>query len=148
MVIDIIYNIALLLSVSVVYATYPFKAMRTTKRFLTVMGVAIGLVGMLIMSRPFVLSEGIVFDGRSILIGVTGMFFGPIPSIIASCMMVLYRIYLGGSGMVTGISVISTACAMGVLWHGFRYKKFMQTKSPANFELYIVGLLVHVVMLG
>ncbi len=148
MVIDIIYNIALLLSVSVVYATYPFKAMRTTKRFLTIMGVAIGLVGLLIMSRPYILAEGIVFDGRSILIGVTGMFFGPIPAIIASSMMLSYRIFLGGSGMVTGISVISTACAIGVLWHSFRYKKFMQTKSPANFELYMVGLLVHIVMLG
>lgn len=96
MFIDIVYNIALLLSVSIIYATFPFKAQRQTNGVRILLGLVIGAVGLLIMSRPAVLLEGVVFDGRSILLGVAGMFFGAVTTIIAAIMMIIYRIFMGG----------------------------------------------------
>jgi diguanylate cyclase (GGDEF)-like protein/PAS domain S-box-containing protein len=147
MIIDIIYNISLLLSISVIYATLPIRRLRNDRLFLFLMGVILGAVGILIMSRPLVLAPGVVFDGRSILLGVTAMFFGTIPACIAACAMVVYRIYIGGSGMVTGILVILTASGIGIGWHHLRFKKFMESKNPNHIELYLVGLVVHIVML-
>jgi hypothetical protein len=95
MLIDIIYNIALLLAVSLFFATHPFKQLHKEWWFRTLMGLAIGTLGLLVMSRPAVLMEGIVFDGRTILLGVSGMFFGPVETIIASVLMICYRILMG-----------------------------------------------------
>lgn len=147
MVIDIIYNIALLLSLGIVYAIYPFKSMVKLRRHMILLGVGIGLVGLLLMSRPFVLVEGIMFDGRSILVGATSMFFGPVPAVISSAMMIAYRIFLGGDGVHTGVAVIASTCLIGVLWHRMRFESVMARKKQTGFEFYLVGLAMHVVML-
>lgn len=148
MLIDIVYNIALLLSISVVYVTYPFKAQTRSAVVRMFFGLAIGLVGLLIMSRPAVLFQGIVFDGRSILLGVSGMFFGAVTTIIAAVMMIIYRIVIGGGGMWTGISVICSSCAIGVWWHHKRYRLFMESHTHPGIEVYLVGLAVHILMLA
>lgn len=148
MVIDIIYNIALLLSLSVIYATLPIRRIRDDRLFLVLMGIILGAVGVLIMSRPLVLSPGVVFDGRSILLGVTAMFFGIIPSSIAAFAMLVYRIFLGGGGTLTGSLVILSASGIGVAWHHLRFNTFMESKNPNHIELYLVGLIVHIVMLA
>lgn len=148
MVIDIINNIALLLSVSVIFATYPFKSAHASKRVLVLMGLVVGSLGLLIMSRPAVLLQGIVFDGRTILLGVSGMFLGYIPTILAAIMMIAYRIMMGGGGMVTGVSTIFFACSIGLLWHRYRYHVYVKTWVKASLELYLVGLAVHVCMLA
>ncbi|MFA7643289.1 MAG: LytS/YhcK type 5TM receptor domain-containing protein, partial [Sphaerochaetaceae bacterium] len=125
MLIDIIYNIALLLAVSLFFATHPFKQLHKEWWFRTLMGLAIGTLGLLVMSRPAVLMEGIVFDGRTILLGVSGMFFGPVETIIASVLMICYRILMGGGGVYTGVATIVFAAAIGSIWHHVRYNRFM-----------------------
>jgi diguanylate cyclase (GGDEF)-like protein/PAS domain S-box-containing protein len=147
MVFDIIYNISLLLSVGIVYAVTPFNRIQLNTRQKILVGVVIGAVGMLIMSRPVVFTEGIVFDGRSILLGVSGMFFGAIPTAIAAALMLPYRIWMGGSGLPTGIVVIITASAIGVLWHQLRYRDFMQSPRVGHREILGVSVLIHIVML-
>ena len=147
MVIDIVYNIALLLSLSVVYSALPQRRFTQNRLSLVGMGLVIGGVGLLIMSRPLVLVPGVVFDGRSILLSVTGMFFGAIPTTVSALMMIVYRIIIGGGGVTTGLSVIVTASLIGITWNHYRLEKFMKLQDPLHIELYGVGLLVHVVML-
>ena len=107
-------------------------------------GLTLGVIGITIMSHPWKLSPGIVFDTRSVLISITGLFFGSIPTIVAVLMTAAYRIYLGGSGVVAGISVILTSAAIGLGWRNLRKGKEDQIKA---LELYRFGILVHVVML-
>jgi diguanylate cyclase (GGDEF)-like protein/PAS domain S-box-containing protein len=147
MIIAIIYNIALLLSLSVVYATYPFKEYKTFRNHTTLIGLVLGFSGILIMINPFVLSSGVVFDSRSILICVSGMAFGFVPTIISVVMMACYRIWLGGAGLVSGLSVIAFSAFCGLLWHAFRYK-YVYLKRPLMWlEYLIVGFVTHVGML-
>ncbi|MFA6646164.1 MAG: HD domain-containing phosphohydrolase [Sphaerochaetaceae bacterium] len=147
MVIDLVYNIALLLSLSAIYAIYPFKFSRKSLLHVLALGIAIGLVGMLIMSRPFVFTKGLIFDSRTILIGVAGMVFGVVPTVIAVIMMVAYRLLIGGGGVITGVTTILTAFAIGSSWHHFRYQKFIKKNNPLQIEPFLVGLIIHVVML-
>lgn len=148
MLIDIIYNIALLLAVSLFFVTYPFKQLHKEWWFRTLMGLAIGTLGLLVMSRPAVLMQGIVFDGRTILLGVSGMFFGPVETIIASVLMICYRILMGGGGVYTGVATIVFAAAIGSIWHRVRYNRFMASSSRIALELYLVGLTIHLFMLA
>jgi diguanylate cyclase (GGDEF)-like protein/PAS domain S-box-containing protein len=147
MVFDIIYNIALLLSVGIIYAVTPLNKIQLTRRQQLLVGIVIGAAGILIMSRPVVFSEGIVFDGRSILLGASGMFFGVIPATVAAVLMIPYRIWMGGSGLPTGILVIVTATGIGIIWHHLRYRIFMENPRVGHKELLAVSLLVHIVML-
>ena len=144
---DVIYNIALLLSVGSIYAISPLNRTQFSKKQQCIIGVLIGAVGLLIMSRPVVFTEGIVFDGRSILLGVAGMFFGTAPTLIAAAMMIPYRIMMGGGGLSTGLVVITSASAIGIVWHLKRYQAFMERDKVNHRELLGVGLLVHAVML-
>ena len=147
MVIDVVYNISLLLTVGVIFAVYPMKRMRLDRVHRVLVGFIIAAVGLLIMSRPAVFAEGIVFDGRSILLGTVGMFFGAIPVSIAAAFMIPYRIMMGGDGAITGVLVTLSASAIGSYWHYRRFNTFIKRGRISHLELYLVGLIVHVVMI-
>lgn len=142
-VLDIILNIALLLSISIIFATFPLRKISFTKRSQYLMGLVIGVIGVLLINRAVIITEGIVFDGRSILLGVSAMFFGPIPAIIGNLIVVVYRLILGGGGVWTGITSPTIATVVGLLWNRWRYKAFREKKNNQTWELYIVGLIVH-----
>ncbi|MFA5570077.1 MAG: HD domain-containing phosphohydrolase [Sphaerochaetaceae bacterium] len=139
MVVDIVYNIALLLAVSVIFSTFPLKTDVLTKRSQILLGVIVGLLGILIMSRPAFFSSGVTFDSRTILIGVTAMFFGPITGGIGSLFIIVYRLYLGGGGVWTGMLSTLVAFGGGSVWHHTRYRK----GNYKLYEFYLVGLFIH-----
>jgi PAS domain S-box-containing protein len=108
-------------------------------------GFIVGGIGIAIMFTPWVLIPGLIFDTRSILLGICGLFFGVIPTIIAMLMTAAMRIYQGGSGAIMGVSVIFATGTIGILW-GYLRKRSMQNISW--LELYIFGIVIHIVMLG
>jgi diguanylate cyclase (GGDEF)-like protein/PAS domain S-box-containing protein len=145
MVIDVIYNITLLLSLTVIYAVYPLKLdTKVTIEVRIVQGLALAVVGILIMSRPAVLFEGLVFDGRTVLLGVAGFFFGTIPTAIGVVFMVIYRLMMGGSGLKTGIFTIICSSLIGLYWRHRRYFAVIN-KNNATGEIYLVALIIHVI---
>ena len=115
-VLHLIYNASLLLALGIVCeASYllPKKWGQANK---VIGGLMIGFIGILVMTLPFTLSEGITFDTRSILISVSAMIFGPVQAIIAAVMTILYRIiFIGGAGTLTGSSVIAVSAVLGLL---------------------------------
>ena len=71
-----------------------------------VSGIIFSLAVLATMSNKFVLSEGVVFDARSAVISICGMFAGPIAVSITSATAIIHRIHTGGGGMTMGILVI------------------------------------------
>jgi len=61
-------------------------------------GLFIGMAAVVGMMIPMRLGEGVIFDGRSILIGVGSAVGGVTVAIFTVLPSVLYRIYLGGQG--------------------------------------------------
>ena len=147
MILDVVYNITLLLILCVLYATYPFKDYKSLFSHSIRVGCIVGLFGLLIMLNPFVLEDGVVFDSRSILICVTGMFFGLVPAAIASFFMALYRIFIGGFGLQTGLLTISFSLLMGSLWHRFRLHGFVEKQRFLSLEFLLVGEMNHIGLL-
>src|SRR5690606_29519672 len=69
-------------------------------------GLALGLTTILIMLTHWVYQPGIVFDTRSVLLSISGLFFDAIPTAIAMLMAAAFRFYQGGIAAATGVLVI------------------------------------------
>ncbi|HAF85053.1 MAG TPA: diguanylate cyclase [Sphaerochaeta sp.] len=146
MVIDIVINILLLLILSVVYATYPFKNYTKLFSHSLLVGVVIGLLGILFMFIPMVVEQGLQFDSRSIIVGVTAMSFGFVPSLIGALIMAIFRLSLGGVGTLTGLAVLFVSFSIGSIWHKLRFKKVSRRQHYMGLEFLLVGLLTHLGM--
>ena len=108
-----------------------------------VRGLVFGLVGILLMMFPYTLEAGITFDSRSVLLSLTGLFYGPLTTLISTAMVLLMRVWNGGAGVWMGASVIVSSALIGLYWRRIPWFK----KRPGTwFEFYTMGLAVHVVM--
>jgi len=145
---DLLFNTALLLSISIVYNLF-FIRINSRKKWLeVVLGIFLGGVGILLMMNTVSFSNGIIFDTRSILISVSGLFLGYLPTIIAVLMISAYRIYLGGGGALTGVLVTMTSATIGLIWYRYRMPAILKKPHKVWPELYLFGVLIHLVMLA
>lgn len=140
-------NILLLLGLAVAYSVFPLNTKIGTIGRGLIMGLLVSIIGITIMSTPYELAPGIIFDARAVAISVSGMFIGLIPTVIAATIMSLYRLYIGGAGAFVGVAWIIFAAVIGLLWRKFRLKntRFEKTKIT-GMELYLVSLFVQIVM--
>ncbi|HWQ22142.1 MAG TPA: PAS domain S-box protein [Clostridia bacterium] len=107
-------------------------------------GLAIGAIGFFVMLMPWTFVTGVTFDTRSVLLAVSGLFFGAIPTAIAALVMAAVRLIQGGGGAWTGVSVIAASAAIGVVWRRAQRRPL----AALSFgSLFMLGLVVHVVML-
>lgn len=142
----LINNVALLLVLCLLSEMLGFRLQeRKTiiRQILT--GIVLGAIGLAIMSSPWTFGQGVVFDTRSVLLVISGFFFGSIPVIIAVLMTGIFRFITGGAGVWTGLAVIVTSGVIGLCWRRCRPHK---NQKPSITELYLLGIVVHVVMLG
>ncbi|MBN1582143.1 MAG: PAS domain S-box protein, partial [Anaerolineae bacterium] len=140
----LVNNAALLLALAILYDILPPPA--KTRRWLQAIltGILLGLIGVAVMLTPWRFSEGVIFDTRSILLSITGLFFGPVSTALAAAMTCVLRIFQGGDGTLMGVAVILTSAGLGLAW---RYRLRAQKRTPRWFEFYGFGIVVHVAML-
>jgi LytS/YehU family sensor histidine kinase len=96
------------------------------------------------MAFPFRFMPGLIFDTRSIIISIGGLFGGPITAGVAAALSVLYRVYHGGVGTTMGFAVIIASALLGSVYFYLSKKK---PSTMSNTKIYFFGLIVHVVML-
>ncbi len=114
--ISISNNILILFTIVLLYAITD-NELNMNKRLKQIMtGIVIGLIALFLMSNPFEFAEGIIFDTRTILLPLTAFFFGIIPVTITTTIAVLFRLYMGGTGMIIGIFTIVASMVIGILW--------------------------------
>lgn len=143
--IELVNNAALLICLGLAYDIF-YRQKEGRSIFITQVffGLSIGIVSIALMSTPAKFTPGIIFDTRTILLCVTGLYFGPITTGIAILIAAGYRYNLGGIGAIAGIATILTSGAIGVLWSRNREQ---EEKVYSLKELYAFGLTVHIVML-
>ena len=143
--ISLLQNTAILISAVLLYDYFWIKGDVTKRWYDKVLaGLSISLIGSLLMLTPWSASDGLFFDTRSILLSISGVFIGPLPTIIASLLLALYRFILGGPGVWMGVTVILTAGGLGIAWGLFIRRR---TKRIGWQQLLLLGLNVHLVML-
>jgi len=144
-VIELIYNLSVLVALSVLSGFIDIRYKRNSLLAKILQGILFGLTAIIGMMNPFILTEGIIFDGRSIVISLCTLFFGPISGAIAALSAIGYRYYLGGGGLTMGLLVISSSYLIGVFFNNIKIKS--RNNVITNFRLYLFGLVVHAAML-
>lgn len=142
-ILGLINNAALLLALWAIYGLVSLRSdiKSLWEKFIT--GLAIGGLGVAVMYSTMPFSPGVVFDTRSILLSMAGLFFGLVPTMIAAIITASFRILQGGAGATMGVLVVFTSACIGVAWRYFRHKQNQETRW---LELYVFGIVVHIVM--
>ncbi len=135
----------MLVAISVISAMITDRTMRKNLPGPILQGILFGGAAVIGIIFPVVVSPGVIFDGRSVVLSLCSLFFGPLSGLIAAVMAIIARVYVGGGGMIMGILVILSATAIGSYFH-FRWKGSFARLNYWN--LYLIGLLVHIVMVG
>jgi PAS domain S-box-containing protein len=141
----LIQNIAILVTLALIHNLILRRLDRFPAFRPLVSGLLFGSVTLLVMLTPLVLLPGLIFDGRSIILAVAGLMGGPVSSLVAGLIAAAYRIWLGGVGAPMGVAVIFGAVSIGLVWHYLRRKYPWATSL---LGLYLLGLLVHLWMIG
>lgn len=139
----LLQNIAILLAFSMFY-DYLWSRNNQSIRFKFGSGLIIGGIGIVLILTPWTFIPGIIFDTRSVMLSVSGLFFGTIPTLVAILITAGFRLYQGGAGAIMGIAVIVSSGTIGIIWRQSR-----QTLNSKNslWELLMMGFLVHLTML-
>jgi signal transduction histidine kinase len=140
----LIQNTALLIAFTVLFGLVlktPYLAKIGPGRMVS--GVLLMLIGIGLMSAPFRLDSGVVFDTRTVLLSVSGLFFGWIPTLIAMIGTSGYRAYMGGVAVLPGVLTIITSGLVGLLWR-YHWKHKLSSLQPRH--LYGFGLTAHLPM--
>lgn len=147
---DVIYslvqNAALLLAMVFVYDAVPRK--QRSEYFLLwrlSVGVIIGGITITTMMTPWEYQAGIFFDTRSVILGITGLFFGGLPTFVAVAVASAYRILEGGTAVWAGVAVIVSSGLYGSIWRAKRKSVIAELKYK---ELYVFGFTLHLLTLS
>ncbi|MDW7645067.1 MAG: PAS domain S-box protein [Desulfuromonadales bacterium] len=141
-IIDFLQNTILLLALGALYGTIQQYPDTLGRKLFT--GVFIGLISVSLIANPWQLIPGVIFDSRSILLSVGGLFFGLVPTAVAIVISWLYRLHLGGPGTLTGILAILASGGIGVALGRLRHKPAYRISIG---EWYLFGFGVQSVVL-
>ena len=141
-IIEFINNLAVLVALSVL-SGFIGKRCRLRWQESVSQGLLFGCATVIGMLCPLKFESGVIFDGRSVMLSLCGLFFGPWAVLIAGAMATVCRLWLAGDGQVMGVCVIATSSVLGVVFYN-RQARFNED-VPVNL-LWCFGLLVHVMM--
>jgi PAS domain S-box-containing protein len=144
--IDLVYNLAVLVAISVLSGFIDNRWKRDQLIGKIAQGLLFGFATIIGMLYPMHFAEGIIFDGRSMVISLSALFFGPVTGLIASIMAAVYRFWIGGAGTVMGISVIGASYLIGSVFF-YTWKHHKTARKLNVLQLYFLGILVHAAML-
>ena len=143
--IGIVNNITLLLVLGFLYSVSIRRWDIRTLKGQCIAGLLFGLVAVIGMVVPVQYSPGLIFDGRTILLGTVGLFGGGLAAAVAVVMTGLLRIWQGGVGQWAGVATILSSALFGLL---FRRMQIQFGWNRNNLFLYASGLVIHLSMLA
>ncbi len=142
--IELLYNLTLLVALSIISGFVEKRYPRTKLSGLFFQGFLFGIVAIIGMMRPLIFSEGLIFDGRSVVLSLAALFFGPVSGAVAGILAIIYRLSMGGSGSVVGTLVITSSVIIGIIFHFHRKKT---GKDLSISQLFYFGFAVQIAML-
>ncbi|MHB8071117.1 MAG: PAS domain S-box protein [Candidatus Cryosericum sp.] len=144
--IALVSNVSLLIAMVFVYELVSARLLKLETRLHQVMmGLGLSIIVVAVMTTPWVLEPGVVFDTRSVLISISGLFFGAVPTVIVMIVTSAYRLSQGGAATLMGISVIVASGLAGLAWRRMLKRPLTNLTWGSLLGL---GFAVHVVMLA
>ena len=145
MFIELVKGVALLLALCFLHG-FNIRVWRQHPRTGQVFsGILFGTICVVGMLTPVVLMPGVIFDARSVVLSMAGLFGGPLVACIAAAMAATGRLWLGGAGAEVGLMVIALCTALGLVYREGRARGRLGVE-PVTLALF--GLLVHTAVLA
>ncbi|AXS40003.1 LytS/YhcK type 5TM receptor domain-containing protein [Breoghania sp. L-A4] len=141
MILELIKGVALLLALSQLQnlVLHLRRLGETSQKILS--GVLFGGICIIGMMLPIEMTPGVIFDARSVVISMSGLFGGPIVGVIASLIAAGYRIWLGGSGVYVGVGTVIICVSLGLAYRHLHRKGLVKV---GIVQLLVFGLIVHI----
>ena len=140
---ELLYNLSILVSISIISGFIGKRENKYWRRALF-QGILFGSAAVIGMLNPLVVTNGLIFDARSVMISLAGLFFGPLAAAISGCMALSLRVSEGGVGTTVAVLEIFFSAAMGSILY---YKNKQLNCEISVKQLLFMGIIVHVVML-
>lgn len=105
-------------------------------------GVLFGCICVIGMKMPLEVVPGVIFDARSVILSMSGLFGGPIVGGIAAAIAGGYRAWIGGGGANVGVAVVISSMSLGLV---YRYCRDRGWVKVGVFQLLAFGFVVHAV---
>ena len=145
MFIEILKGVALMLVLCLLYSAV-IRAWRVQGvASQAAAGVLFGSFVILGMFSPVVIVPGVLLDTRTVVLGMAGLFGGPLVAGIALGMGAAWRLWLGGLGAWSGVLVMVLCTVLGLLYRQGRLRGQLRINYPT---LLAFGFLLHVVALA
>src|SRR5665811_2556141 len=93
MILVLVQNVALLVTLIVVLLMLYRRLKPGSLAYVFAAGILFGAVAMAGMATPVHFAAGVIYDGRSIVLGLAGLFGGPVTAVVAALMSGAYRLY-------------------------------------------------------
>ena len=138
-------GVALLLALCAIQGVILYRWRRDDRTGQIAAGLAYGGICIFGMMTPIVLAPGVIFDARSVILAIAGLFGGPLPAGIAAVLAAGYRTWLGGAGAEIGVAVILTSTCFGLAYREMVRRGWVQIRGE---ELLAFGFLVHLAEIG
>ncbi|MFW6180866.1 MAG: PAS domain S-box protein, partial [Spirochaetota bacterium] len=145
MILSLVQNVALLVALAVGLQVLAQRLEKHAALYSLTAGVLFGAVGVVGMMMPVEFMPGVIYDGRSIVLALAGLFGGPAAGALAAVTCAAYRLHLGGVGVVVGVAVIVEAASLGI---GLFYLRRGDRRWESPLWLWAFGVLVHLGMLA
>ncbi len=142
---DLLLNLSFLLALSVVSNFIEDHRPRDARVGVLLQGAVFGGAAVLGMLCPVVFGPGLIFEGRSVIVSLCALYFGPFAAAAATLITLAGCVVIGGMGTLMGVLVIVSSAGIGLLAR-FRFKP--ETGPPSTSSLYLLGLVVHLVMVA
>lgn len=140
MLLEFIQGVGLLLSLCLLQG-FNVRLFHHHKRLQFLLaGLLYGAVCVIGMQQAIQLYPGVIFDSRSVILSMAGLFGGLPVALISGAIALGYRISLGGGGVYIGSTVIIVCVCSGIL---FRYLLQKKLIGVTPLSLFSFGLVLH-----
>lgn len=142
----LLHNAALLVATAVVFDTAPTRVPSQTHSLNSQLGhgLALAAVAAVAMLTPWVVVPGVVFDARSVVIGLSALFFGTVTTMVVVVVAALVRVSQGGVGALPAVVAMIGVTSVGLLW---RHRLRTEQADLGPLQLWLVGFTTHVAVL-
>jgi len=114
LLIDLSQNLALVLSLALVYSLFGVPVARRAGHLAAVvMGLAFGAIAIVGLQVPVAFGPGLLVDGTAVIVQGAGAFGGPAAAIAAALTVLVYMLASGDPGPWVGIATTLSAALLG-----------------------------------
>lgn len=144
-VVELVQNVAFLLVFTFFYGKQWIESIRSERVLPKIaIGAIVGVIGIFFMYNRWEFQQGHGLDFRTVLLSISGLYLGAVPTLVAILMMGVFRFFAGGEQMVIGVILVASSGLMGIGW---RYLQQKRGSTNSLLSLYTLGVLTHGLML-